>query len=196
MTKPSKKTDRIPLRAEDWERGALELIAEKGVTALAVEPLARRMGITKGSFYWHFPNRESLVDLSLQRWEDHDAANLGQDLDEIDDPRDRLVEFFRRVSREHITHSVYGALLCASDHPLVEPFLERVADRRMKYIARAFEQLGFPEDTARHRSRLVYTAYMGFLHLQRQSQAPGYSTEEFAAYVEHVIDTLVPAKNI
>ena len=48
------KSERSTLSAADWERAALELISEKGVQALAVEPLARRMGITKGSFYWHF----------------------------------------------------------------------------------------------------------------------------------------------
>ncbi len=193
MTKASIKTDRATLSAADWEREALSLIAEKGVAALAVEPLARRMGITKGSFYWHFPNRESLLDLALQRWEDHDTRNLGQELDDIDDPRERLIEFFRRVSREQFTHDVYSALFCAADHPQVEPILERVAERRMKYLGVAFEQLGFAEIAARQRSRLAYTAYMGFLQLQRQRQAPSFSSDEFDAYVEHVIETLIPA---
>ena len=192
MAKQSTKPDRVTLSAEDWEREALELIAEKGVGALAVEPLAKRMGITKGSFYWHFPNRESLLDLALQRWEEHDSRNLGQALGEINDPRTRLIEFFRRVSREQFTHDVYSALFCAADHPQVEPLLERVADRRMNYLGTAYQQLGFDELEARQRARLAYTAYMGFLQLQRQRQAPSFSSEEFDAYVDHVIETLIP----
>ncbi len=193
MAKSAVKTDKATLSAEDWEQEALELIAEKGVAALAVEPLARRMGITKGSFYWHFPNRESLLDLALQRWEEHDARNLGQELGDIHDPRERLIEFFRRVGRESLTHDVYSALFCAADHPQVEPVLERVAERRMKYLGRAFEQLGFAATQARQRSRLAYAAYIGFLQLQRQRQAPSFSSEEFDAYVDHVIETLIPA---
>ena len=50
-------TDKKTLTAEDWARAALEAIAEDGVTAVAVEPLARSLGVTKGSFYWHFANR-------------------------------------------------------------------------------------------------------------------------------------------
>ena len=46
------------LSADDWAQAALEQIAEQGVAAVAVEPLARRLGVTKGSFYWHFPSRE------------------------------------------------------------------------------------------------------------------------------------------
>src|SRR3546814_18257468 len=50
------------LSAEDWAQAALDLIAEHGVAAVAVEPLARRLGVTKGSFYWHFPSdRKSVV---------------------------------------------------------------------------------------------------------------------------------------
>ena len=67
-----KKKERSTLSAGDWEQQALEMIAEKGIRAVAVESLARRMGVTKGSFYWHFPNRDSLLEQSLLRWEKHD----------------------------------------------------------------------------------------------------------------------------
>jgi len=171
---------------------ALEMIAERGVSALAVEPLARRMGITKGSFYWHFPNREALLEQALQRWEEHDARNLNTALGAIAAPRDRLISFFRRVGQERLTHDVYSALCAASDHCQVEPVLERVANRRMKHIASAFEELGFEPENAGHRARLVYSVYLGFLQLQRQQQTPSLTSHEFEAYINHVIATLVP----
>ena len=90
---------RTKLSADDWEREALILIAEKGVQGLAVEPLARRMGITKGSFYWHFSSRDALLEQTLARWEEHDSQNLESALGTIDQPRDRLRDFFRRVFR-------------------------------------------------------------------------------------------------
>ena len=189
----TKKAERATLSAADWEREALELIAEKGVQALAVEPLARRMGITKGSFYWHFPNRESLLEQALLRWEDHDRRNLNKALGAIDDPSERLQSFFRRVGKERLTHEVYSALCAAADHPQVAPVLERVADRRMEHIARAFRELGIDPVEAPHRARLTYSVYLGFLQLQRQHQTPSLSSEEFDAYMDHVIRTLIPA---
>ena len=132
------KSERSTLCAADWERAALEVIAEQGVQALAVEPLARRMGITKGSFYWHFTGRESLLEQALVRWEEHDARNLATALGEIDRPRDRLISFFRRVGKEKLTHEVYSQLCAAAGHPQVEPVLERVANRRMAHISAAF----------------------------------------------------------
>lgn len=192
MKTAGKTGDRVTLSAEDWERAALELIAEQGVQALAVEPLARRMGITKGSFYWHFSGRESLLEQALKRWEEHDSRNLRASLGEIDHPRDRLVSFFRRVGREKLTHEVYSELCAAAGHPQVEPVLERVANRRMDHISAAFEELGMEPVTARNQARLTYSVYLGFLQLQRQHQTPSLSSEEFEAYIDHVIETLIP----
>lgn len=188
----TKKKERSTLSAGDWEQQALILIAEKGIRAVAVESLARRMGVTKGSFYWHFPNRDALLEQSLLRWEKHDATNLQGALGEIEDPRERLRSFFRRSGREQLTHDVYSSLCMAADHSHVEPILERVAVRRMEHIAAAFEEIGFKSEEASHRARLTYSAYLGFLQLQRQHQAPSLSSEEFEAYMTHVIATLVP----
>jgi AcrR family transcriptional regulator len=189
---PLDRNHRSTLCAADWERAALELIAEKGVQSLAVEPLARRMGITKGSFYWHFSGRESLLEHALLRWEEHDSRNLNRSLGEIDHPRDRLISFFRRVGREKLTHEVYSALCAAAGHPQVEPVLERVANRRMEHLSAAFRELGLPEEKARHQARLTYSVYLGFLQLQRQHQTPSLSSGEFDTYIEHVIETLIP----
>ena len=188
----SPKKSRSRLSAADWEHQALQMIADQGVGAFAVEPLARRMGITKGSFYWHFPNREALLDQALAGWEKHDARNLNVSLGEIEDPRERLKSFFRRVGRERLTHQVFSALCAAADHPQVEPVLERVANRRMQHIARAFAELGMAAEEAEHRARLTYSVYLGFLQLQRQHQTPSLSSQAFEAYIEHVIATLIP----
>lgn len=194
MVQAAVKKKRSTLSAQDWEQAALELIAEQGIRAVAVESLARRMGVTKGSFYWHFPNRESLLQQALLRWEKHDEANLQASLGAIDDPRDRLRSFFRRTGREKLTHDVFSSLCTAADHAQVEPLLERVAERRMRHIAAAFVEIGFDTSEASHRARLTYSAYLGFLQLLRQHQAPNLSSEEFEAYMTHVIETLIPGQ--
>jgi AcrR family transcriptional regulator len=181
------------LSAADWEQEALRVIADEGIGAVAVEPLARRMGITKGSFYWHFSSRESLLEQALLGWEEHDARNLATSLGELSGPRERLTSFFRRVSREGLTHRVYSALCAAADHPQVRPFLDRVAERRMHHIAQAFEELGMDAVKAEHHARLTYSVYLGFLQLQRQAQVPALSSQQFEAYLDHVITTLIPA---
>lgn len=182
---------RTKLSAGDWEREALVLIASEGVQGLAVEPLARRMGITKGSFYWHFKTRDALLEQALAGWEEHDSRNLEAALGSFDNPHERLGDFFRRVGKEHLTHEVYRQLCASAGHPIVRPVLQRVTDRRMAYLATAYRELGLDRESAEDQARLAYSAYLGFLQLQSQEQAPDTESTEFEDYLEHVIKQLI-----
>ena len=83
------------LTATDWEEAALNVIAHQGVAAVAVEPLARVLGVTKGSFYWHFSNRLDLVKKSLQRWRARDQKLVTRDILPIKNPKKRLLAWFK-----------------------------------------------------------------------------------------------------
>lgn len=183
--------NRNRLSALDWENAALEAIAEQGISAAAVEPLARRLGVTKGSFYWHFPTREALLKTALERWERTDEEEfIG--VEPIREPRERLRELFRRTSREMQSHVVYSALLRALDHPVVQPVMSRVSQRRIDFLTVAYRQLGLDRVAASYRARLAYAAYAGFLQLSTQLGLPRLSHAEFDEYVEHTISTLIP----
>jgi len=193
MLQALEKFERTRLSADDWEQGALDLIATQGVSAVAVEPLARQLGVTKGSFYWHFPTREALLKAALERWEKQDIDALLNQVEPIADPRVRLCELFRRTGREAKSHVIYSALLRALDHPIVQPVMARVSQRRMDFLTRAYRQVGMNRNIAAHRARLAYAAYVGFLQLALQLGMPRLEHAEFDAYVQHVIDTLIPA---
>jgi AcrR family transcriptional regulator len=188
------RTEKQRLSAQDWELAALELMAEEGVAAVAVESLARRLGVTKGSFYWHFSQRDALIEAALKRWEDTDTHNLLARVESIENPGKRLRELFRLTSREMRSHKIYAALLKAADHPVVAPVMDRVSHERMAYLARVFQQAGMDHESAEHRARLAYSAYVGLLQLTLQLRSSRLSSEVFDAYVGHMIDTLIPAE--
>ncbi|UXI67631.1 TetR/AcrR family transcriptional regulator [Tahibacter amnicola] len=179
------------LSAADWEQAALDAIADQGVSAVAVEPLARRLGVTKGSFYWHFPTREALLKSALERWEHQDEEEFVQ-VQPISDPKERLRELFRRTSREMQSHVVYSALLRALDNPIVQPVMSRVSQRRIDFLTIAYRQSGLDRSAASYRARLAYAAYAGFLQLSLQLGLPRLSHAEFDGYVDHAIATLIP----
>ena len=68
------QTKRKSLNTSDWELATLDVIAHQGVSAVAVENIARELGVTKGSFYWHFTNRKDLIVAALKRWQADDRA--------------------------------------------------------------------------------------------------------------------------
>src|SRR3954463_9386070 len=91
-------TPRRRLTPQDWATAALDAIAEGGLSAVAVEPLAARLGTTKGSFYWHFANREALLEAALTRWEERTTTEVITEIDQAtDDPADRLRLLIVRV---------------------------------------------------------------------------------------------------
>ncbi len=181
------------LSATDWAQAALDVIAEEGVNAVAVEPLARRLGVTKGSFYWHFPSRDALLRTALEHWEQGEQDDLFVQLEAIADPRVRMGELFRRVAHEPRSHIIYSALLQALDHPIVQPVMQRVSKRRLDYLVLAFRQLGMAKLDAPHRAHLTYAAYVGFLQLTLQLRQPRLQQVEFEAYVDHMMATLIPS---
>ncbi|MBG3851937.1 TetR/AcrR family transcriptional regulator [Xanthomonas sp. WHRI 8391] len=180
------------LSADDWAQAALDLIAEQGVGAVAVEPLARRLGVTKGSFYWHFPSRDALLQAALERWEIFEQKEVFGSLEDVPDPSARLRALFQLVAHEVKPHVIYSELLKALDHPAVRPVIDRVSQRRLDYLIASFRQAGLTRTDAQHRARLAYAAYVGFLQLSLQLQQPKQAREDFEAYVEHVIHTLIP----
>ena len=181
------------LSADDWAQAALDLIAEQGVAAVAVEPLARRLGVTKGSFYWHFPSRDALLQAALERWEKVEQETVFGSLEAVPDPRERLRALFHLVAHEATSHVIYSELLKALDHPAVAPVINRVSQRRFDYLAASFRQAGLGRTDAQHRARLAYAAYVGFLQLSLQVHQPRLQHDEFEAYVEHVMATLIPS---
>ena len=180
------------LSATHWAQAALDLIAEQGIAAVAVEPLARRLGVTKGSFYWHFPSRDALLQAALERWERVEQDEVFGQLEAIVDPRARLRALFQLVAHEAKSHIIYSELLKALDHPAVAPVIGRVSQRRLDYLTASFRQAGLSRTDAQHRARLAYAAYVGFLQLGLQLRQPRLPHDEFEAYVEHVMATLIP----
>jgi AcrR family transcriptional regulator len=154
------------LSRDAWIRSALEAIAEGGLAAVAVAPLAERLGVTKGSFYWHFPTREALIEAALASWEEaHTAAVIAEIEAASTNPLQQLRLLIKRVSELAARDRVELALLATADHPAVKPVLARVARRRLEFIVRILERLGFSRAEARRRALLAYTTYLGYAQL-------------------------------
>src|SRR5688572_5243977 len=96
------------LTAADWAEAALQLIAEKGLRALTIGSLAARLGVTKGSFYWHFTGREALLAAALARWERITTETI-QALDAVPDHRRRLELILQASSQPPRSRSLYAA---------------------------------------------------------------------------------------
>jgi AcrR family transcriptional regulator len=160
------KRARTRLSRQDWVDAALEAIAEGGLAAVAVVPLAERLGATKGSFYWHFPSREALIEAALAAWEQTTTSAVIAEIGAAaQDPRQQLRLLFKRVTELAARDRIELALLASADHPTVRPVLDRVTRRRIDFVAELFQRLGFPRADATRRALLAYSTYLGYAQL-------------------------------
>jgi AcrR family transcriptional regulator len=179
------------LSAEDWTLEALDQIAEAGVASVAVEPLARRLGVTKGSFYWHFPSRDALLQAALERWERDEQAAYGA-LESIANPTERLRALFQLIAQHSKTHVIYSELLKAAGHPAVDAVLAHVLERRIGFLFKCFREAGLSQKDALNRARMTYAMYVGVLQLELPRFKNRQPIEGFDGYIEHMMATLVP----
>ena len=182
------------LSTDDWTRAALDALARGGLAAVAVEPLAKALGTTKGSFYWHFGGRDDLIAAALERWEQRDTENVIAAAESDPDPARRLAGLLRLAlgaAGDRSQGTVELALQVSAAHPLVAPVLGRVTQRRLRYLTGAFEELGFAPAEAGRRGLLAYTSYLGHAQLAHATPDLVPSGPEFDAHVDGVVAALV-----
>ena len=195
-----KRTGSGPLRggaptltAADWAEAALQLIAERGLGALTVNALAKRLGVTKGSFYWHFQSRSDLLAAALAHWEGRATSDAIRGLDAVGDHRRRLELMLDAASQPPRSRSLYAALAEAAEDPTVRSVLNRVASARIAYLETCYSKLGMPPQRAKTYAVLAYAAYRGLLQLAHE--APEALPADWSSYPEVVRTALIPDRN-
>lgn len=183
------------LSADDWAQAALDALAEGGLAAVSVEPIAKRLGTTKGSFYWHFKDRAALIDAALARWEQRSTDDVIAEIAVETDPAERLHRLFAQVIDYAATGRIELALLASADQPPVAATLRRVADRRIEYVAELLRELGLTTAQARTRAVVAVSIYHGFNQLARVSPDTLPSTEaQRRALVDSAFESLLPKR--
>ena len=182
------------LTRHDWETAALDALAAGGVEAVAVEPLARRLGVTKGSFYWHFDDRRELLEAALGRWERLHTTEVLEELDRVDDAGRRLRELFRRAIEGSAERPVWPQLAAAAHVPAVADTMARVSARRLEFLVGCYRELGLSPALARRRGLLAYAAYVGLLHMRTESGEHLPGRGQLRGFSSHVMSTLIPER--
>jgi AcrR family transcriptional regulator len=192
VPRPTSTARRTSLRAADWEEAALGALATGGPSAVSVEAIARKLGSTKGSFYWHFTDREALLSAALLRWEAQYTDRVIADLESIPEPRERLKRLFLAAYRPNGAWRVHVALSASTGEPVIAKTLARVSRRRVSYLEACYRGMGYSVERARVHALLAYAVYLGFLHLRVEGPAELPRGRRLSAYVATMIQALIP----
>jgi AcrR family transcriptional regulator len=149
------------LDAKAWTVAALVLLAEQGIDGVRIELLARRLGVTKGSFYWHFKDRDELHAAMLDYWRSRTTLGLIDRFDNSDGtPIERLLQLVKIVFKPNAQSGAdieLSVRLWGRRSLRAQAALAEVDELRTRYIARLLMENGMATEEAKARSMLVYS---------------------------------------
>jgi AcrR family transcriptional regulator len=149
------------LSAADWLDLGLRTLAKGGFTALKAEPLAKAMGVSRGSFYWHFADIGVYHAAILKHWRDVAAEQVIANLKVVSKDRDALALLLRQAFSS--TPALENAVRTwATVDPAARAAVQAIDQRRLDYIETMLKRAGFAADMARARAQILYWAFLGF----------------------------------
>jgi len=159
------------LSRANWVTAGLGALVQGGPDAVAVEPVAARLGTTKGSGYWHFADRADLLRAVLDAWVDRYTVAVRERVEAGGGtPTERLRHLLAIVSTA-AEQSPADLLLVASADPDVRRAVVEATQLRVAYVEQLLREDGVPGPEARSRAVLAYAAYLGYASLT--SAVPG-----------------------
>jgi AcrR family transcriptional regulator len=149
------------LSAEDWLHQGLRTLAKSGFTALKAEPLAKAMGVSRGSFYWHFADIGVYHAAILKHWRDVAAEQVIANLEMVPKDRDALALLLHRAFSS--TPALENAVRTwATVDPAARAAVQAIDQRRLGYIETLLRQSRLSADVARARAQILYWTFLGF----------------------------------
>jgi len=158
-------TPRTQLDRGHWIEGAIEVLAREGVAGLRVEVLAKRCGVTKGSFYWHFKDRQDLLAAVLEHWREGRIRDI-EKITTVSPGHERdQLHFAIKVygtSRNRKGVSIELAVRDWARHdPQAAAIVEAVDLYRLECTRKLFVAAGMSDAEAKSRSLLLYACVFG-----------------------------------
>ncbi len=178
---------REALTREHWVEAATDVLVDQGIDHVRVDVLAHQLGITRGSFYWHFRDREELLRAVLQAWAERTTAQLTARLERArSDPMQQLRDVISLPHRGRAAVRAARIELAIRAWARRDEMARRVLDEadaaRLRYHQQIFEALGFPAAEAKLRAFVIYSSEVAESLLQRQGSAQ--ERQQRAAFLE------------
>ncbi|MBW2207511.1 MAG: TetR/AcrR family transcriptional regulator [Deltaproteobacteria bacterium] len=159
------------LTRDDWLKAALNLCVA-GIDNVKVAPLATELGVTTGSFYWHFKNRQELLEALLKYWEYEMTDKAIEAAKRYEgSPTDRILFVMEKVMNNGLAHFDLPIWQWAQTDTIANRAFKRALKKRFSYATRMFSEAGFSREQAEIRGRMMVIYMMGESTLIPESMA-------------------------
>ncbi len=162
------------LEAQDWLNAGLELLRVRGIGGVQVGPLCRRVGVTKGSFYHHFKNRDEFLERLIEYWREATAPTPDQvaefaNLRGLENRVRAVLDFIREsdLGRYDLAMRTW-----AKEDEQARQAVELIDRMRVMATARMFEADGWAREAAHQRAKTMYYFIAGRYEIEGTPPTP------------------------
>lgn len=159
---------RTNLERQDWIRAAYTVFTHEGVERVRVLTLAEQLGITRGSFYWHFKNRDELLQALIEVWQQKNTGELLAACASSDDFTDRMLAIADCWTNENLFDPALDTAMrnWGNHDPPIGQLVHEEDEKRLRAFQRMFEQHGCTHTEAMIRARVFYFTQVGYYALE------------------------------
>jgi AcrR family transcriptional regulator len=152
--KPAKaapKTERSDLQRIDWVRAGMRILARSGVDAVLIPPLAKELGVTKGSFYWHFASRDELLLALIDEWKQHATLRVIEIVEHAGTSPEEKIRLIAFIGTNSPIDEFGGAIELAvrnwaRSNPDVRRIVAGIDQERINYLTQLYTTMGSTVD--------------------------------------------------
>ena len=144
----------------EWVSAGLKALAKAGLSALKADTLAKKLGVSRGSFYWHFADVSAFRAAILKRWREIMLENIIEEIERV--PDDRLEALIDRAfaARSDLESAVRA---WATADPQARAAVEAVDVERIRYLRKLLIETGVDPGVAEARARIMNWCYLGYV---------------------------------
>jgi AcrR family transcriptional regulator len=167
---------RVSLTPDQWVAAATELLVDSGIDAVRVDVVSKILKVTRGSFYWHFKDRNDLLRSLLESWR---KATTEQIIERFESHQGEPLELFHELislpfrgrSAVRAARIELAIRAWARRDQMARHAVDEVDSRRVSYISQCFSALGFSLAESRQRAFLLYSYEIAESILSNQGNA-------------------------
>lgn len=143
---------------EQWLKKALDVISGQDFGSIVIDNILASMRVTKGSFYWHFKDRNDFLEKLVTYWDESFTKNVMRHIGEMKgDADERLLELMMYVTRKRLARYDAAILSLAHNEPHISSQITDVFESRIDFVASLFAEMGYKGLDLELRSRMVVT---------------------------------------
>lgn len=154
---------------ELWLNAACEVLLESGIDSVRIQTVAKKLNLSRTSFYWFFKDREELLDQLLALWRDKNTGNF---VAQANAYAETLVEAVLNVSDCWFDSNLFDPKFefavrsWALQSPKIQAAVQDADEQRLRALSDLFQRFGLDEVAADVRSRTIYLTQIGYISMQ------------------------------